>query len=908
MNGNLTTIILALGPGAMLGLLGLGLVCIYRSTNVLNLAHAATATLGAYLYYELTVSSGLTPVWAFLIVCPTIGLVSVVIYVLVFRRLVNTSPLTKLVASIGVLVVIQSVLQMRYGAQFYNAPGMLPHEPIRVLGVTVGADRLLLLLIATLVTAALWAAYRYTRFGLATAASAENSFMGSVFGLRMQRVAIGNWFVAGTLAGGAGALLAPITGLSSAQLMSLIVPVLAIALLGSLRSYPLTLVGGLVVAIAQALTTAHTSVQGAADIVPLVIIVIIVIIVGKNLPMRNEPGIRLPRVGSGRIRVSTVTVILVATFVSLYTWIPDSLYSPILVNVTMAIVLLSALVISGYGGQLSLAQLAVAGLGAYFSSRLAGGSQWGFLPTLIVATVLCALFAVLVGSLSLRVRGVPLAVLTMAISVALYSTLFIKDQTVPVGNPTLFGWDVSMLLHPQRYLALALILLVGLMVLVANVRRSSGGRQILAVRGDERAAASLGINVSAVKVSAYGISGAVAGIAGVLIAFQSPVNTLAGFDPLSSAFVLGWATLGGIGYLAGPLVGSFFVQGSLGTELGNAIYNNSSVVALVGGILIILTLLNHPDGVASLGDQVKRAFVHRRVKRAARAGARAAVPTGAEGLAVTATAFRRRDGDIPTLKISDVAVSFGGVRALRGVSMEVAPGEVHGLIGSNGAGKTTLLDVISGFVRPNEGSIHLGSREITGVAPWRRARMGLGRSFQGVQLFPALSVHENVRVAADPRSLRRHLAGVARPSAARLDESAVNVVHALELEPALTAEVDALPHATRQLVSIARALSANPSVVLLDEPAAGLDEVQRAELSTLLRRLARERGIGVVVVEHDVNLVMGVCDRVTVLHEGAVLAAGEPEMVRALPEVIEAYIGSTQLRQSERGDLKAGER
>ena len=237
-------------------------------------------------------------------------------------------------------------------------------------------------------------------------------------------------------------------------------------------------------------------------------------------------------------------------------------------------------------------------------------------------------------------------------------------------------------------------------------------------------------------------------------------------------------------------------------------------------------------------------------------------------------------------------MSFGGVQALRDVDLTVKPGQIHGLIGPNGAGKTTLLDAVSGYVNPREGSITLGVDRIESLPSWKRARRGLARSFQSGQLFPELSVLDNIQIASEANRSSSVVRDLLWPRGRTMTSLTHDTIHAFELEPHLDASVSALPNGRRQLVSIARAMAANPSILMLDEPAAGLSDRERTELTDLLRKLAGDFGVGILLIEHDVNLVLDVSDVVTVLNFGQVLAHDTPERIRNSSAVIDAYLGS----------------
>jgi sulfate-transporting ATPase len=244
-----------------------------------------------------------------------------------------------------------------------------------------------------------------------------------------------------------------------------------------------------------------------------------------------------------------------------------------------------------------------------------------------------------------------------------------------------------------------------------------------------------------------------------------------------------------------------------------------------------------------------------------------------------------------TLEASDITVRFGGVVAVNGASVKVEPGEIVGLIGPNGAGKTTLIDAITGFVKPATGTIVVNGEPIDNLPVYKRARGGVSRSFQQLELFESSTVRENLMVASDGYSPVPYVTDIVRPTNPPLSSTAVAAVRELELEQYLDERVSDLPYGRRRLVAIARAIAVAPSILLLDEPAAGLSAPETAELATVVRRLAQEWKLGILVIEHDMSFVMSVCDRITVLDFGRQIATGTPAEIRADPAVIAAYLG-----------------
>jgi len=482
-----------------------------------------------------------------------------------------------------------------------------------------------------------------------------------------------------------------------------------------------------------------------------------------------------------------------------------------------------------------------------------------------------------------------LAMVTLGLATAVTSVLFSStsyvggDAGTPVGQQTIFGWNITAVLHPERYAVITLVVLTLCALAVLNLRRSRAGRRLIAVRTNERAAAALGVNVYAAKLYAFIVSAAIAALGGILLAFQFETIDYTAYDPFVSVLAGSYSVIGGVGYVGGAVQGSVLATGGLGTWLldlfGTSVTN---YLPLIGGIGLLLMLLQNPNGLQSANLKAL-GLLKRRMGRPAKAAREAPLATAAITRVTPAV-----------LEVRDLAVHFGGVKAVDGVDLTLRAGTISGLIGPNGAGKTSAIDAITGFVRPARGAVMLNGVDITRWATYRRARAGVSRSFQSLELFEGVSVRENLLTASEERDFAAYATNLVRPGKRSYAAAAIAAIREFGLEPDLDLMPSELPYGRRRLVAIARAVASEPSVLLLDEPAAGLDENEAVEFAHLIRRLADTWGLAILVIEHDMKLVMSICDEITVIDFGSQIAHGTPEEIRHNPTVIAAYLGEPE--------------
>jgi ABC-type branched-subunit amino acid transport system ATPase component/ABC-type branched-subunit amino acid transport system permease subunit len=885
--------LLGLGVGSVYAIIGLSIVLVYRASGVLNFATGAVGAVGAFLYYELTVERSWSMVPAVATTLLAGALIGVIVHRFVMSRLQTASTLARLIASLGVLIILQALIEIRWGAEPLFAGSILPSGPVRFTSeLTIGQDRLWLVAICVVLTVVLWLVYSKTSFGRATSAVAENRRAAASLGWSTSRIELANWVIASVLSALSGILLAPIVGLSAATLVLLVVPALAAALVGSFSSFALTAAGALAIGVLESLTAKYLSahVTGAATSIPFLVIIVVIVAGGRARPARSDLPTRLPGVGPGRVRPIITSVGAVVALLLILTTPVDAV-AAVSASLTAAILVVSVVVVTGYAGQVSLGQWALAGMGAWIAARLVESAGLPFWLAALGGILGAVPVGIIVALPALRTRGVNLAVATLGLALVVQAMILDNGDLTGgvdgtrVGAPDLMGLSIDPIAHPRRFALFALGCFVVVAVVIANVRRGRSGRRLIAVRSNEAAAASLGIGVYGAKLYAFGLASAVAAVAGILTAFRTPIVVFSQFGILGSINAVLWAVIGGIGWVAGALAGAQFAPGSLFAFLLSKVFSPgfNRWLPVIAGVGVINTLVFAPEGVAvfyhHVAERIRSRYRNRSASRTARPPA--VLPD-------------RPTRQFDELVVEDLMVRYGGVVALQEASFRLKPGQIMGLIGPNGAGKTTFLDSVTGFTTPTAGRVSIDGVDITSWSPVRRARAGLSRSFQAVQLFDELSVRDNLLVAAEPPGIGCYFKDLVRPGRRPTSELLEVVIDEFGLREHLDSRPADLPQGLRRLVGIARAVVTEPSVLFLDEPAAGLDEHETSELGHLIRRLATERAMAIVLVEHDVPMVMATCDQVMVLDFGRQIAFGQPDQVRQDPAVISAYLGAPE--------------
>jgi branched-chain amino acid transport system permease protein len=657
--------LLGLGSGALIAGIALGVVLTYRGSGIINLAVGAVAMVAGYSYWSLrtgffgprfTTESALAMT---VLVSLAMG---ALMEIVAFRPLRTASPLAKMAASIGVLLLAQGAVQLAFGTTAQQPSRILTDDTVDIFGVTVPVNRFILAGIVISAAVALAALYRWSRFGLATRAASEDEVSAILAGLSPNQLSMVNTLLASLVAGLLGVLAGSLTQLNATTLPLQVIPALAAALFARFTSLWIACAAGLLIGVAQSeldyLSTLSWFPQdqghampGIKDLFVFVVIVIAMFLRGASLPGRGElVEKRLPLAPRPERLLRPAVLATVACGVALIV-LPFDFRQALVNSMIGATLILSVIAITGFVGQISAVQLALSGAAGFFISRLA--TEWGieFPLAPLIAVVGITLLGLLTAVSALRVRGVSLAVVTLAAAVAIENFVFVNATWgggaggSPVPQPELFGIDLGTSasfrglddkLPSPVFGFLVLGVAVGLCLLVATLRRSSLGQRMLAVRSNERAAAAGGINVRNVKLAAFGISSFIAATAGALYAYNFGSVSATRFSALTGLVLIALAYLGGITMVSGAIfAGLIATEGVFPHIFDRWVLPEDRVgpwTLLVAGGALLITLIVNPEGIAGTG------YLKQQRKRKEREAAAAARPAAGDAVLVPAAA------------------------------------------------------------------------------------------------------------------------------------------------------------------------------------------------------------------------------------------------------------------------------
>ena len=950
----------ALGPGVLLkgtltgmtyALLAVGLVLVFRSSKFINFAHIGAGLFGASILSKLALAPedngfGL-PYWGAMVAAMIVGaLVNIATEKIVVRPLKSSPRVLAMVATLGMGSFFF------FAALAVNADGLQPLIFPKPTGVpTFKVDSLFVdtfdsaqLILSPILLAALGLFLWRSRFGVAIRGAASNPDASALAGVSPTGMAVLSWGLAGALAAYSAALLIPSKGAVTPESIGpdLLLRALAAAAIVRFRSVGGAVACALAIGVIEQVLASNPDANGWIEIVIVSAVFLSLLLTrvsGRDEPEPwNDLGVqnRLPAVYREVWAIRNLgTVLGVVGFAALCA-IPllVSNATAVAVNgaIALAIVGLSVGVVTGLGGQLTLGQFAIGGIGAAVAVIVT--EQTGlFVVGLVASMAASGLVALVIGFPALRVRGLLLGVATL--SFALFCSGWLFGQSWMFGSfrttakPDL-GWVAG---RDRNYTWIALAALGVSLLVVRNLRRGAFGRKLIAVRDNTDAARALSVPATRVKLQAYLIGGVLAGLGGAVFAqtFDSVSAQTISVQLSIDAVIV--TVVGGIGSLAGPVIGAIYIAG---VPAVLNITNNEALAGLAAAWLVLLTF--QPNGISGVGSAVVRRIedLIARLKGIDPIMARAAVSgDGVDALEASSRLFASNTTEatpvalppeqpppeqlppeqlqpaqpvttserMPLLSVRGMVKRFGGLIAVNDVSFDVFPGETVGLIGPNGAGKTTLFELVCGFTRADQGAVWFAGRNVTRMSPEDRSRIGMVRSFQSATLFPTLTLLDTVMVArerARPSGVLESVFGLGRADRDR-EASARRVIELFGLTRYTDAPIGVLPTGTRRLVELACTVALEPTLILLDEPSAGIAQAETEELGRVLEGIRDTYAVTFVIIEHDMPLLTSICDRMVALEVGTVIATGTPHEVQNHPAVVSSYLGANAVAVARSG-------
>ncbi len=598
-----------------------------------------------------------------------------------------------------------------------------------------------------------------------------------------------------------------------------------------------------------------------------------------------------------------------------------------------AVLAVSLCLVVGFLGELSLGHAAFMGLGAYiggymetyvYASFTDAAPLVSIIVSMLIGGLVAAFFGLIIGLPALRLKGDYLAIVTLAFG-EIVRTVFQNSGT--------FGAELGM--DTYRYKEIFIVGFVVLLItmfVVQNLVRSKQGRAIMAIRDNEIAARSMGINVTYYKLMVFMLSAFFAGIAGVLFSNTNRVSS-GTFGYSYSIDILVMVVLGGMRSISGVIVSAVLITW-INTELATVLTGNLAALqnVIYSLILIGIVVFNHAPGLKDFRKKYNfRTLAAKIFKKkssaapvsepvsdnvgtssvsSAEIAAEPSLPTcvtSPKSVEAEASVLPARQADAVSteeaeaeyvLKTENLGISFGGLSAVKGIDLQIKKGELYGLIGPNGAGKTTVFNLLTGVYKPTTGDFYLNGRKLTGKSQMMINRAGIARTFQNIRIFEDMSIIRNVMVGLENRpeykcSLANSIFRTPRyyKTVTAMREKAKELLRVFGLEEIRNQLAGNLPYGKQRKLEIARALATSPSLLLLDEPAAGMNPNETQELMDTIRLVRDKFDVTILLIEHDMRLVSGICDRLTVLNFGTVLAQGKVKDVLNDPEVVRAYLG-----------------
>jgi ABC-type branched-subunit amino acid transport system ATPase component/branched-subunit amino acid ABC-type transport system permease component len=893
-------IIAGLTTGSVYALAGVGLVLTNKTSGVFNFAHGALATVSAYLFYTLHVEHGLPWPVAGVICVFVAGPVLGLVLEQITRRLSGAGLATQVVSTIGVLLAIQAIVVIIFGTtETRTVPQYLPTTAFQIGGATVTVGQIIIFGVGAGATAALYVFFRVAHTGVAMRAVVDDPALLDISGTSPTAVRRWAWIIGVAFASASGLLLVPFITLDSITLTFLVVAAFGAAAIGAFRSLPFTYVGGLLIGIGAALSSEYFTsglLSGLSASLPFVVLFVVLLVSPRRWlaeRVRVIPRDRAEWHAPWQVQgffggCLLVVLVLLPRFANIY--LTD--YSQFL---AMTVLFLSLGLLVRSSGQVSLCHVTFMAIGVCAFAQFAVNLHWPWLFALLAAGAIAMPVGALLSIPAIRLSGLYLALATFGFGILVqymfYSENFMFGSVglgvqVPMPHFPALGLDGS----DKSYYYLCLVLTIIVTGMVILIGRSRLGRLSRALADSPRDLATTGTSINVTRVLVFCLSAFLAAVAGVMAAGAIGQADGNSYPPIQSLvyFAVVIIALGGAPWYALTAAAGLVV---IPTYLTSA--NTSNWLQVIFGLAAIGYAVTPPRlrGMPpALAERIDR-LVRRQPAKVRPSGAR---PAGAEARAGAAPAGG-------SLRARDIRVRFGGLVAVDGVSVEAPAGRITGLIGPNGAGKTTMFNACSGLITPSHGQVTVDDAGMSRLGPAARARRGLGRTFQQMELFDSLTVRENVELGAEggnagPNPLRHLMSSLRTRRLVR--DRASEAMQRCDLTDLAERTAGSLSTGQRRLVELARCLAGPFRILLLDEPSSGLDRAETARFGEILQDAVAERGIGILLVEHDMALVTDICDYVHVLDFGKPIFDGTPAEVMSSPVVKAAYLGEDEAERA----------
>jgi ABC-type branched-subunit amino acid transport system ATPase component/branched-subunit amino acid ABC-type transport system permease component len=901
MHEFLPFIIIGLATGAVYGLAGMGLVLTYKTSGVFNFGYGAVAALVAFLFYFLHQEHHwpwpVAAVVSVLVFAPLLGLV----LELLARSFPGASETIKVVATVGIILIVTSLGLLWHPTNPPTFNHFLPQSTVRMVGVNVTWEQIILFVFSAVAAAILYWFFRSVRLGIVMRGVVDNSELVAMSGDDPVFVRRWAWIIGSVFAGIAGLLLAASQSLDGITLTTIVFAAFGAAAIGYFTNLPLVFVGGLLIGIAQALVDKYSAtitwIGGFPPALPFVVLFLVLIVIPRRLLVQRR---LVPTMHARRSYHAPVPIRLSAAAVAigLLAIVPIiqsgkvAVWSAALIDI---ILFLSLGLLVRRSGQISLCHLAFAAVGAAAFGHFAGRDGIPWLLSLILATLVAIPVGAVIAIPAVRISGVFLALATLGFGLLMeevfYTRSFMFGQSTlgipdPRPNVSIGGWHMA---TDKGFYYLLLVITVLVVITITAIAHGRLGRLLEAMADSPLALETHGATSSVLKVIVFCITAAMASLAGALTAqlYHFGVGSyFASFSSLTLVALVVIITIGEPWYAVIAAIGFTVIPAYITGE------TTTNVLNLLFGLGAVTAFWGTRGGTT---PAPVRAFLDRLGgRRPAVATAGGPVGLGPVAVPVVAAATPGPESTREGLEVRDLAVHFGGVKAVDGVSLQAPMGRITGLVGPNGAGKTTTFNACSGLIRPTAGHIFLHGHDVTKDSPAQRARRGLGRTFQRTELFNSLTVRQNVAMGREAAMAGANpLAQIfGSRSAGRTLDAATDEALALTGTARMAdQQVGLLPIGQRRLVELARTLAGPFDLLLLDEPSSGLDGHETEQFGVVLQTVARERGCGILLVEHDMTLVRAVCDYVHVLDFGVPIFEGTPVEMHQSEKVRAAYLG-----------------